>query len=79
MFVQVDELMRQELANWKLAVDKEKSGKAKGAAKVQLIMIPIGINSAVSNLYRIFIRIDQRIRHSSSNASAYKLIGLQHC
>ncbi|XP_051965419.1 dynein regulatory complex protein 11 isoform X2 [Xyrauchen texanus] len=30
---QVDELMRQELANWKLAVDKEKSGKAKGAAK----------------------------------------------
>ncbi|XP_073765641.1 uncharacterized protein isoform X1 [Danio rerio] len=32
---QVDELMRQELANWKLAVDKEKSGKVKGAAKVQ--------------------------------------------
>ncbi|KAK7136044.1 hypothetical protein R3I94_014642 [Phoxinus phoxinus] len=30
---QVDELMRQELANWKLAVDKEKSGKGKGAAK----------------------------------------------
>lgn len=30
---QVDELMRQELANWKLAVDKEKSGKSKGAAK----------------------------------------------
>ncbi|XP_051525636.1 dynein regulatory complex protein 11-like isoform X2 [Myxocyprinus asiaticus] len=30
---QVDELMRQELANWKLAVDKEKSGKTKGAAK----------------------------------------------
>ncbi|XP_067250755.1 dynein regulatory complex protein 11 [Chanodichthys erythropterus] len=30
---QVDELMRQELANWKLAVDKEKSGKVKGAAK----------------------------------------------
>ncbi|XDV49253.1 hypothetical protein PO909_018536, partial [Leuciscus waleckii] len=30
---QVDELMRQELANWKLAVDKEKRGKGKGAAK----------------------------------------------
>nr|XP_055024991.1 dynein regulatory complex protein 11 isoform X1 [Misgurnus anguillicaudatus] len=30
---QVDELMRQELANWKLAVDKEKIGKSKGAAK----------------------------------------------
>lgn len=35
LLVQVDELMRQELANWKLAVDKEKSGKVKGAAKVQ--------------------------------------------
>lgn len=31
---QVDELMRQELANWKLAVDKDKGGKAKGGAKV---------------------------------------------
>ncbi|KAL1023124.1 hypothetical protein UPYG_G00036680 [Umbra pygmaea] len=31
--VQVDELMRQELVNWKLAVDKDKSGKAKGGAK----------------------------------------------
>ena len=31
---QVDELMRQELANWKLAVDKDKGGKAKGNAKV---------------------------------------------
>uniref|UniRef100_A0A8C7PUX1 Zgc:153738 n=1 Tax=Oncorhynchus mykiss TaxID=8022 RepID=A0A8C7PUX1_ONCMY len=28
--LQVDELMRQELANWKLAVDKDKGGKAKG-------------------------------------------------
>lgn len=35
LLVQVDELMKQELANWKLAVDKEKSGKVKGAAKVQ--------------------------------------------
>ncbi|XP_041913607.1 dynein regulatory complex protein 11 isoform X1 [Alosa sapidissima] len=31
--LQVDELMRQELANWKLAVDKDKGGKAKGNAK----------------------------------------------
>ncbi|XP_041695880.2 dynein regulatory complex protein 11 isoform X2 [Coregonus clupeaformis] len=31
--LQVDELMRQELANWKLAVDKDKGGKAKGGAK----------------------------------------------
>ncbi|KAM6963282.1 dynein regulatory complex protein 11 [Aplochiton taeniatus] len=30
---QVDELMRQELVNWKLAVDKDKGGKAKGNAK----------------------------------------------
>ncbi|TRY95217.1 hypothetical protein DNTS_010028, partial [Danionella cerebrum] len=30
---QVDELMRQELANWKLAVDKDKGGKAKGGKK----------------------------------------------
>ncbi|KAG5850704.1 dynein regulatory complex protein 11 [Anguilla rostrata] len=30
--LQVDELMRQELANWKLAVDKDK-GKAKGKTK----------------------------------------------
>uniref|UniRef100_A0A8C8MMU9 ATPase AAA-type core domain-containing protein n=1 Tax=Oncorhynchus tshawytscha TaxID=74940 RepID=A0A8C8MMU9_ONCTS len=30
--LQVDELMRQELANWKLAVDKDKGGKAKGAS-----------------------------------------------
>lgn len=31
---QVDELMRQELADWKLAVDKDKGGKTKGNAKV---------------------------------------------
>ncbi|XP_029105558.1 dynein regulatory complex protein 11 [Scleropages formosus] len=31
--VQVDELMRQELATWKLALEKGKGGKAKGAAK----------------------------------------------
>ncbi|XP_063057574.1 dynein regulatory complex protein 11 [Engraulis encrasicolus] len=31
--VQVDELMRQELANWKLAIDKDKGGKAKPKAK----------------------------------------------
>ncbi|XP_022525969.2 dynein regulatory complex protein 11 [Astyanax mexicanus] len=31
--LQVDELMRQELANWKLAVDGDKGGKAKAAAK----------------------------------------------
>ncbi|KAM4629825.1 dynein regulatory complex protein 11 [Polymixia lowei] len=31
--VQVDELMRQELANWRLAVDKDKGGKAKGNTK----------------------------------------------
>ncbi|XP_035508639.1 dynein regulatory complex protein 11 [Morone saxatilis] len=31
--VQVDEQMRQELAEWKLAVDKDKGGKAKGNAK----------------------------------------------
>ncbi|XP_066573569.1 dynein regulatory complex protein 11 isoform X2 [Amia ocellicauda] len=31
--IQVDELMRQELANLKLAVDKDKGGKAKGNAK----------------------------------------------
>ncbi|KAA0713778.1 IQ and AAA domain-containing protein 1 [Triplophysa tibetana] len=31
---EVDEVMRQELANLKLAVDKEKSGKSKGAVKV---------------------------------------------
>ncbi|XP_029355304.1 dynein regulatory complex protein 11 [Echeneis naucrates] len=30
---QVDEQMRQELADWKLAVDKEKGGKGKGNAK----------------------------------------------
>ncbi|XP_056629458.1 dynein regulatory complex protein 11-like [Triplophysa dalaica] len=30
---EVDEVMRQELANLKLAVDKEKSGKSKGAVK----------------------------------------------
>uniref|UniRef100_A0A4W6FG33 Zgc:153738 n=1 Tax=Lates calcarifer TaxID=8187 RepID=A0A4W6FG33_LATCA len=32
--VQVDEQMRQELAEWKLAVDKERGGKTKGNAKV---------------------------------------------
>uniref|UniRef100_A0A8C9ZSF7 IQ motif containing with AAA domain 1 like n=1 Tax=Sander lucioperca TaxID=283035 RepID=A0A8C9ZSF7_SANLU len=32
--VQVDEQMRQELAEWKLAVDKDKGGKTKGNAKV---------------------------------------------
>lgn len=32
---QVDEQMRQELAEWKLAVDKDKGGKAKGNAKVR--------------------------------------------
>lgn len=31
---QVDEQMRQELADWKLAVDKDKGGKTKGNAKV---------------------------------------------
>ncbi|KAL7884540.1 hypothetical protein AOLI_G00073100 [Acnodon oligacanthus] len=31
--LQVDELMRQELANWKLAVGRDKGGKAKAAAK----------------------------------------------
>lgn len=31
---QVDEQMRQELAEWKLAVDKDKGGKTKGTAKV---------------------------------------------
>uniref|UniRef100_A0A4W6FHI7 Zgc:153738 n=1 Tax=Lates calcarifer TaxID=8187 RepID=A0A4W6FHI7_LATCA len=31
--VQVDEQMRQELAEWKLAVDKERGGKTKGNAK----------------------------------------------
>ncbi|XP_072536868.1 dynein regulatory complex protein 11 isoform X2 [Salminus brasiliensis] len=31
--LQVDELMRQELANWKLAMGGEKSGKAKATAK----------------------------------------------
>lgn len=31
---QVDEQMRQELAEWKLAVDKERGGKTKGNAKV---------------------------------------------
>ncbi|XP_010903284.3 dynein regulatory complex protein 11 [Esox lucius] len=31
--LQVDELMRQELATWKLAVDKDKGAKAKGGAK----------------------------------------------
>ncbi|KAL6459341.1 hypothetical protein MHYP_G00328130 [Metynnis hypsauchen] len=31
--LQVDELMRQELANWKLAVDGDKGGKAKATAK----------------------------------------------
>ncbi|XP_034035765.1 dynein regulatory complex protein 11 [Thalassophryne amazonica] len=31
--VQVDEDMRQELANWKLAVDKDKGGESKGHAK----------------------------------------------
>ncbi len=31
---QVDEQMRQELAEWKLAVDKDKGGKTKGNAKV---------------------------------------------
>ncbi|XP_071399760.1 dynein regulatory complex protein 11 [Centroberyx affinis] len=31
--VQVDELMRQELTNWKLAVDKDKGGKTKAIAK----------------------------------------------
>ncbi|XP_071343991.1 dynein regulatory complex protein 11 [Trachinotus anak] len=31
--VQVDEQMRQELADWKLAVDKDKGGKTKGNAK----------------------------------------------
>uniref|UniRef100_A0AAY4BCR0 ATPase AAA-type core domain-containing protein n=1 Tax=Denticeps clupeoides TaxID=299321 RepID=A0AAY4BCR0_9TELE len=30
---QVDELMRQELAHWRLAVDKDKGGKAKGSPK----------------------------------------------
>lgn len=34
-FYQVDEEMRQELAEWKLAVDKDKGGKAKGNAKVR--------------------------------------------
>ncbi|KAL2089973.1 hypothetical protein ACEWY4_014661 [Coilia grayii] len=33
--LQVDELMRQELANWKLAIDKDKGGKAKPKAKKQ--------------------------------------------
>lgn len=32
---QVDEQMRQELAEWKLAVDKDKGGKTKGNAKVR--------------------------------------------
>uniref|UniRef100_A0A8C3AYE7 Zgc:153738 n=1 Tax=Cyclopterus lumpus TaxID=8103 RepID=A0A8C3AYE7_CYCLU len=32
--VQVDEQMRQELAEWKLAVDKDRGGKTKGNAKV---------------------------------------------
>uniref|UniRef100_A0AAR2M1E6 AAA+ ATPase domain-containing protein n=1 Tax=Pygocentrus nattereri TaxID=42514 RepID=A0AAR2M1E6_PYGNA len=31
--LQVDELMRQELANWKLAVDRDKGRKAKATAK----------------------------------------------
>ncbi|KAM8873977.1 dynein regulatory complex protein 11 isoform 2-T2 [Spinachia spinachia] len=31
--IQVDEQMRQELAEWKLAVDKDKGGKTKGNAK----------------------------------------------
>ncbi|KAI1889251.1 hypothetical protein AGOR_G00177220 [Albula goreensis] len=31
--VQVDELMRQELANWKLAIEKDKGGKTKSNAK----------------------------------------------
>ncbi|XP_056234161.1 dynein regulatory complex protein 11 isoform X2 [Seriola aureovittata] len=31
--LQVDEQMRQELADWKLAVDKDKGGKTKGNAK----------------------------------------------
>lgn len=31
---QVDEQMRQKLAEWKLAVDKDKGGKTKGNAKV---------------------------------------------
>ncbi|KAJ8276938.1 hypothetical protein GJAV_G00069570 [Gymnothorax javanicus] len=31
--LQVDELMRQELATWKLAVDRDKGGKTKGKAK----------------------------------------------
>ncbi|KAJ8279351.1 hypothetical protein COCON_G00064170 [Conger conger] len=31
--LQVDELMRQELANWKLAMNKDKGGKTKGAKK----------------------------------------------
>lgn len=31
---QVDEQMRRELAEWKLAVDKDKGGKTKGNAKV---------------------------------------------
>ncbi|XP_076860476.1 dynein regulatory complex protein 11 isoform X2 [Brachyhypopomus gauderio] len=31
--LQVDELMRQELANWKLSVDREKGGKARTAGK----------------------------------------------
>lgn len=33
-FSQVDGQMRQELAEWKLAVDKDKGGKTKGNAKV---------------------------------------------
>lgn len=32
---QVDEEMRQELAEWKLAVDKDKGGKTKANAKVR--------------------------------------------
>lgn len=31
---QVDEQMRRELAEWKLAVDKDKGGKTKANAKV---------------------------------------------
>lgn len=33
-FYQVDEQMRQELAEWKLFVDKDKGGKTKANAKV---------------------------------------------
>uniref|UniRef100_A0A8C5F852 Zgc:153738 n=1 Tax=Gadus morhua TaxID=8049 RepID=A0A8C5F852_GADMO len=33
--LQVDELMRQELASWKLTVDKDKGGKTKASVKVR--------------------------------------------